>query len=375
MRGFSRGRAPAPEPALRPTENSLPSASLPGRARRNTLARMNNPALQRRTFLAAAVGTLGGCAQVPPPPPQPISVISFGGGFNLPLWAARDHGFFARHGLAANLQVTPDSRNVFTGLMEGRYHVAITAFDNIVAYQEGQGEVKFDPPSDFFAFMGSDDGFLSLVAVPEVANIPQLKGRTISVDAMSNGFSFVLREMLARNGVAESDVHWARAGGTDRRFAALMARQHDATMLRAPFDLQARNRGFHQLATAREAIGPYLGIVGAARRGWAQQHPDQVVGFIRAYRDAIVWLQAPANRPAAQALLLANVPGMTPQIAEQSCALMLDPASGFFRDVALDPKGVDAVLALRSRLAEPPRALTDPDRYVDRSFWREAMKA
>jgi hypothetical protein len=199
--------------------------------------------------------------------PQPICVISFGGGFNLPLWAARDHGFFAQHGLAATLQVTPDSRNVFTGLMEGRYHVAITAFDNIVAYQEGQGEVKFDPPSDFFAFMGSDDGFLSLVAVPGVTAIPQLKGRTLSVDAMSNGFSFVLREMLARNGVAESDVQWARAGGTDRRFAALMAQQHDATMLRAPFDLQARNRGFHQLATAREAIGPYLGIVGAAAPG------------------------------------------------------------------------------------------------------------
>ncbi len=49
---------------------------------------------------------------------------------------------------------TPDSKNVFSGHREGRYHVAITAFDNIVAYQEGQGELKFDPPSDFFAFAG-----------------------------------------------------------------------------------------------------------------------------------------------------------------------------------------------------------------------------
>ena len=257
--------------------------------------------------------------------------------------------------------------------MEGRFHVAVTAFDNIVAYQEGQGEVKFDPPSDFFAFMGSDDGFLSLVAAPDVKSIAQLKGRTVSVDAMSNGFSFVLREMLARNGVAESDVKWARAGGTDRRFAALMERQHDATMLRAPFDLQARNRGFNQLATARDVIGPYLGIVGAARRSWAQQHPAQVVGFIRAYRDAVRWLQDPANRPAAQALLVANVPGMTPQIAEQSCALMLDAASGFFSDAGLNPQGVQAVLALRGKLAEPPRPLTDPDKYVDRRYWRQAV--
>ena len=143
-------------------------------------------------------------------------------------------------------------------------------------------------------------------------------------------------------------------------------------MLRAPFDLQARNRGFNQLATAREVIGPYLGIVGAARRSWAQQHPAEVVGFIRAYRDAIRWLEVPANRPAAQALLQANVPGMTPEIAEQSCALMLDPRSGFFRDVQMDPQAVQAVLALRSRLGEPPRPLTEPDKYIDRRYWREA---
>jgi ABC-type nitrate/sulfonate/bicarbonate transport system substrate-binding protein len=343
---------------------------------RKTLRPMETNNIRRRGVLAAASGaalaSLAGCATTPPPTPQPISVISFGGGFNLPLWAARDQGFFARQGLVPDLQVTPDSKNVFSGLMEGRYQVAVTAFDNIVAYQEGQGEVKFDPPSDFFAFMGSDDGFLSLVAAPEVKTVAQLKGKTVSVDAMSNGFSFALREMLARNGVAESDVKWARAGGTDRRFAALMERQHDATMLRAPFDLQAKNRGFNQLATAREVIGPYLGIVGAARRSWAREHPAQVVGFIRAYRDAVRWLEDPANRPAAEALLVRYVPNMSPQIAQQSCALMLDPKSGFFSDAGMEPRAVQAVLALRSKLGEPPRPLTDPDKYLDRRYWREA---
>ena len=43
-------------------------------------------------------------------------------------------------------------------------------------------------------------------------------------------FNFALRDMLARNGIKESDVQWARTGGTDRRFAALMEGQHAATM-------------------------------------------------------------------------------------------------------------------------------------------------
>ena len=340
----------------------------------------NNYDPKRRHLLAASLSpllaALAGCAATAPPMmPVPVSVISFGGGFNLPLWAARDQGFFSRHGVAATLTITADSRQVFTGLMDGRYQVAITAFDNIVAYQEGQGEVKFDPPSDFFAFMGSDDGFMSLVSAPEIASFADLRGKTISVDAMSNGFSFALREMLARNGIAESDVQWARAGGTDRRFAALMERQHAATMLRAPFDIQARNRGFHQLATAREVLGPYLGIVGAARRSWAQANPVAVTGFIRAYRDAVRWLEEPANRPAAEALLMANVPGMSAQIARQSCDLLLDPRTGFFSDVRLDPQGVRAVLALRGKLGEPPRRLEAPEKYIDERYWQQAWRA
>ncbi|HEY1229540.1 MAG TPA: ABC transporter substrate-binding protein [Ramlibacter sp.] len=324
--------------------------------------------------MAVGSAALVACATQPPTAPRPIRVISFAGGFNLPLWAARDQGFFARHGLLPTLAITANSRQLFTGLMEGRHDVAITAFDNIVAYQEGQGEVRFDPPSDFFAFMGSDDGFLSLVGVPEVKTIADLKGRTVSVDALTNGFSFVLREMLARSGVAESEIRWARAGGTDRRFAALMQRQHDATMLRAPFDLHARNRGFTQLATAREVIGPYLGIVGAARRSWSQAHPAETVAFIRAYRDAVRWLEDPGNRPAAIALLQANVPGMPAQIAQQSCELLLDPRTGFYADSEMDARAARAVLALRGKLGDPPRRLDDLDRYIDARYWQRAME-
>ena len=302
-----------------------------------------------------------------------LSVISFGGGFNLPLWAARDQGFFARNGLDVQHTITADSKQLFSGMMAGTYHVAITALDNILAYQEGQVEEKFDPPSDFFGFMGSDDGFLSLVASPQVKTVADLKGKTISVDAMSNGFSFALREILARNGVAESDVQWARAGGTDRRFAALMEGQHAATMLRAPFDLQAKNRGFNQLATTRDVIGTYMGIVGAARRSWAKDNEATVVGFIRAYRDAIRWLKEPANRAQAQALLMKNVPSMNEQIAAQSCELLLEPKTGFFSDVQLDEKGVQAVMDLRSKLGEGGRKLDDAGKYIDRRYWQLAM--
>ena len=117
-----------------------------------------------------------------------------------------------------------------------------------------------------------------------------------------------------------------------------------------------------------------MGIVGATRRSWAKDNQTTLVSFIRSYRDAIRWLKEPGNRAQAQALLMKNVPGMTEQIAAQSCELLLDPQSGFFSDVQLDEKGVQAVMDLRSKLGKGGRKLDDPTRYIDRSYWQLAMQ-
>ena len=52
--------------------------------------------------------------------------------------------------------------------------------------------------------MGGDGGFLSVVAQPSVKSFADLKGKTLSVDAMTTGAAFVLRELVARNGLSET---------------------------------------------------------------------------------------------------------------------------------------------------------------------------
>lgn len=58
------------------------------------------------------------------------------------------------------------------------------------------------------AFMGADNGFLSLVAGQGVKSFSDLKGKKLSVDVLTTGYAFVLRELLARNNVAKSDVFY-----------------------------------------------------------------------------------------------------------------------------------------------------------------------
>src|SRR5258708_19123450 len=152
------------------------------------------------------------------------------------------------------------------GLAEGRFDIAMTAFDNVVAYQEGQGEAEIPANPDMFAFMGSDNGFLSVMGGKGVQRFADLKGKKLSVDALTTGFAFVLREVLAKNGIAESDVIFERAGGLVERFPGLLNGTHAATVVLTPFDLIAQVKGHVQLARAAPQLGAYLGVVGSARR-------------------------------------------------------------------------------------------------------------
>ncbi|MHB8495455.1 MAG: ABC transporter substrate-binding protein [Casimicrobiaceae bacterium] len=302
----------------------------------------------------------------------PMRVIAFDGGWNLPIWAAQRQGFFAAHGVAVTLSFTPNSVALISGLTEGRFDIAMAGFDNIVACQEGQGEAATLAEPDLFAFMGGDNGFLSVVTVPGVTGFDALRGRTLSVDAMTNGFAFVLRELVERSGLAEADVTYVRAGATRARYEDLLAGKHDGTLLRTPFELLAKARGCHVIATAA-ALGAYQGSVGAARRSWARGNEAALIGYMRGYREALDWLCDPGNRAVAEALLVAHIRDMTPALAAESCDLLLAPEGGLFRDLALDLDGIRTVLALRSKFGQPQERLTDPNRYIDPGLHAKAF--
>jgi ABC-type nitrate/sulfonate/bicarbonate transport system substrate-binding protein len=302
-------------------------------------------------------------------PLRKLSVIAFPGGFNLPLWAASARGFLQARGIEAQLQFTTSSMEQLTSLINGSCDIGLTAFDNIVAYQEGQGEAAIERAPDLFAFMGGDSGFLRLVVQPEIKTYSDLKGKTLSVDALTTGFAFVLRKMLALNGLSEDDVRFERAGGALQRFEALKAGKHAGTLLVTPFELIGKASGLHVLQDACAVIPHYQGISGAARRAWARDNQDVLAAFIRGYLDALQWLYKPENREAACALLGEKVPAMGSPLAAATCDILLAASGGFDRQARLDEQGMRVVLALRSEYGRPHKLLTDPQRYCDLTYY------
>ena len=156
-----------------------------------------------------------------PNPAQVIRMINFAGGFNLPIWMTQRQGLFAAEKIDVKIDFTPGSTYQLTHLIAGTYDMGFTAIDNIIAYREGQNEAYLPTGTnvDLIAVLASDDGFLSISTQKDITSVEALKGRTVTVDAMTTGFAFVLREVLARKGVAENEVKFERAGGVANRFA------------------------------------------------------------------------------------------------------------------------------------------------------------
>ena len=83
------------------------------------------------------------------------TLICFPGAPNLPIFVADEKGCFKDAGITIDLTTTPSSSFQAENLANGTFQIAGTAFDNVIAYSEGQGAVKIDPAPDFIAFMGA----------------------------------------------------------------------------------------------------------------------------------------------------------------------------------------------------------------------------
>lgn len=303
---------------------------------------------------------------------QVLQVIGFPGGPNWPLWVAQEKGFFSQQALRVEFTPTPSSTFLVRGLMDDKFNIGLAAIDNVIAYQEGQGEAKLDTTPDMFAFLGNLRGSLRLIAIPEIHSISELRGKTIAVDAKTTGFAFVLMKMLEVGGLKPVDYQLESIGGTLERVKALSEKKTNASLINSPLEAGLLAKGYSDLGSATSLIGPYQGTVGVARRSWANAHHDELVRFIRAYVLATDWLRNPANHDEALQIFQ-RVTKSTPEAAQSAYRLLLTSDDGIQARGKIDVEGIRTVLKLRTEYGQPHRAIEDPTKYVDESFYSEAM--
>ena len=304
---------------------------------------------------------------------DPLRLIAFPGAPNLPVFVAMDRGYFEAAGVNVLLETTPSSSYQAESLIKGAFQIGATAFDNVVAYQEGQGAVSFEESPDLFAFMGATQLELSLVVAPEIESFNDLRGKSVALDALATGFAFVLYRMLEKAGLSEDDYKKVPVGATPQRWESVKAGKHAGTLTIEPFTSVAIANGFRVLANSRSVLKRYQGGVFVVSRNWAVSHSDSLIAFIRGYLEGLAWTLEPNNYDDAVVTLQRNMPAIKDGVVDAVMAKLLSPETGLTPLAALDGLGMKTVLDLRNCYMQTEEALRNIDRYIDLTYYNRAI--
>lgn len=316
-----------------------------------------------RTLLLLAFIAAPAAAQTP------LKMKMFPGVQSLPVIAAAENGLFERHGLKVDVLFTVNSQEQRDGLAKGDFQIMQSAVDNAVAMVELAHE-------DVVIVAGGDSSMNELFVQPDVKSYADLKGHTLLVDAPNTAYAIQLKKILLNNGLRENaDYKVYGIGGTGLRLRGMKEnREYKAAMLNVPFSIDAKAAGLKSMGRAVDLLGRYQGNGTVVLRKWAASNRDTLERYLAGLVEGTRWALAPANREAAVKILSERLK-VSRETAARAMELMSQPSFGIVPDARFDMAGFRNVLALRAEIEgtwggkAPP-----PDRYVDLSYYQNALK-
>jgi ABC-type nitrate/sulfonate/bicarbonate transport system substrate-binding protein len=284
---------------------------------------------------------------------------------NIALYVAREKGFFAKRGLAVEIQFTPNSRAQRNGLVQGAFEIAQSAVDNAVAL------VEVDK-ADVIIVSGGSDGLNELMVRPEINSYADLRGRGVVVDRPDTAYALLLYKMLALNGLQKGDYTVMPGGDCAARHAAVQPGKGGvAAMMNPPCNFIVRKEGFKSLGRATDAVGPYLADGAWVMRAWAHQNADTLVAYLQAVVEGYRWASEPANRAEAAAIVARSI-NVEPDVAANSVAAAVGARGGLAKDAHIDMIGFANTLRLRAELMGGDHNAV-PQKYLDLSYYDRAL--
>jgi ABC-type nitrate/sulfonate/bicarbonate transport system substrate-binding protein len=332
----------------------------------------NREACMQRYGLLLGLAAIAMAFAAPAAAQQKLTVITFSGATNLPVWIAVDKGFFKKEGLDVQHEVTRGSKQVMEGLMTGKYQFGSAALDNTIAYTEGQGDVKIDN-FDLVAILGVHSGMSRIVSRPEIKDWKDLKGKTVAVDAANSGYGLVMYKLLAMNGLQkDKDYKVLAVGSGKERMQAMKDGRAYAAAVSPPEDTYAKKEGFNVLADATEVLGAYQGSAYIVSRKWAKEHEKEVLAFIRAIVASSDFVFT--HKAEAMAVMKAHIKGVSDEEAETIYAALTGNNGGLNKGAKINDAGVKMLLDLRNEFSGSDQKLTDTKKYADTTYYDKATK-
>jgi NitT/TauT family transport system substrate-binding protein len=288
---------------------------------------------------------------------KPIRISTSLGGGQLALWVTRDAGLFAKYGL--NVEII--------GLQSAsRQTQLLFSGDTLLSSLSGTTPVRARVEGgDTIIIMGLLNSFtLSIMAVPEIREPKDLKGKVIGVGSIGGSPTLLSQRMLKKWGL-EQDVKFIPTGGYVESVAAMENRRVHAAVLDPPRAYIGKKKfGFHELANLGKEF-KYATTVLVTRESLVRKERETFTQFAKAVVEGIQRVKS--DKEFSIKVLGKNLRSNDREILEETYRVF----SGLYERVPYAAvEGIQPILEEIS--AQVPKAKNfKPEEFIDASIVRQ----
>lgn len=309
--------------------------------------------------LLAALLTLAFSAQAAEQPRKLRMAFTSLSGSMAPPWAAREGGYFAKHGLDVEVIATPSGVEGMNALLAGELQFLHIAGGTTVSAAVGGGDVMI--------LATTINTFVqSLVVRPEIESAEQLRGKALGISRFGTSIDTGARVALRHYGLMpEKDVAIVQIGAVESIVAAMQGNRVQAGILSYPTIARAKKLGHRVLLDIASLGVPYASTGITTTGKLLRADPDLLQRYVTALIEAIARLKQ--DKPFATKVMGKYLRLTDPEMLSEAYDIYIQK---HLSKVPLPT--VDAIRAVLDELApRNPKAQTeDPKKFFDDSIVR-----
>ncbi|UXX83892.1 ABC transporter substrate-binding protein [Roseovarius pelagicus] len=200
-----------------------------------------------------------------------------------PFYIAQAKGYFADEGVEIELSIMENTPLKMGALMAGRVDIVASTADEFPTYmREGK-------PLRYILAVDNSNGGDGVVSQKDIATVADLKGRSVAFEEGSVS-QFFINALLHREGLSQDDIKMVNMTATDAG-VAFAANRVDAAVTWEPHLSQGANMDHGKiLVSSSDTPGLIVDVV-AVLGTTAQEHEEELKGFVRAWQRALDFLE------------------------------------------------------------------------------------
>jgi NitT/TauT family transport system substrate-binding protein len=210
----------------------------------------------------------------------------------MPLWVARDQGFFAKYGIESQPVLLRSGATLVTGMASGDIQIGRTAGAAVLSAVAAGHDIKM------LATFSSRNSY-DVVGRPNIKKAEDLRGKKLAINSVGGGTWIGAMLWLEYFGIdpQRDQILLQSVGDQGVQSQALESGVVDVVFVDSVYSKLLKQKGMNILAESSELKQPLVSQSTIIPHVFLRQYPDIAEGYLKSEIEGIAFAVAPKNKP------------------------------------------------------------------------------